>query len=70
MATQPKTLTREMQRIRRETAKTRAEIAKYKEEHPGEPFPFAKLKGFWKGKVHFTDAEIDAAKIRARNLPG
>ena len=60
----------ELEKIRREIAEARARIAKYQEEHPREPFPFAKLKGVWKGRVHFTDAEIESAKIRARDLPG
>jgi hypothetical protein len=58
-----------MQRIRREIAAARTGIAKYKKEHPGEPFPFMKYAGFLKGKVHFTEEEIEAAKIKPRELP-
>ncbi len=69
MTTESKKLTPEMQKIRREIAATRARIAKYKKEHPGEPFPFAKAFGIWKGKVHFTDEDIEAAKVRPRDFP-
>ena len=69
MTTESRPLTPEMQRIRREIAAARAGIAKYKKEHPGEPFPFMKYAGFLKGKVHFTDEEIEAAKIKPRDLP-
>jgi len=69
MTTESRPLTPEMQRIRREIATARARIAKYKKEHPGEPFPFMKYAGFLKGKVHFTDEEIEAAKIRPRDIP-
>jgi len=54
----------ELENIRRQIADTRARIAKYQREHPGGPFPFAKMRGAWRGKVHFTDADIEAAKIR------
>ena len=69
MTTESKALTPEMQKLRREIAAARAGIAKYKKEHPGEPFPFMKYAGFLKGKVHFTDEEIEAAKIKPRDLP-
>jgi len=69
MTTESKPLTPEMQRIRREIAAARAGIAKYKKEHPGEPFPFMKMRGILKGKAHFTDEEIEAAKIRPRDFP-
>jgi hypothetical protein len=36
--------------------------------HPGEPFPFMKVAGILKGKVHFTDEEIEAAKIKYRDF--
>jgi len=68
MTTESKKLTPERQRIRREIAAARARAAKYEKEHPGEPFPFMKYAGFLKGKVHFTDEEIDAAKIKARDF--
>jgi len=68
MTTETKSSQSEMEKIRREIAEVRARIAEYQREHLGEPFPFAKAKGVWKGKVHFTDAEIEAAKIRARDL--
>ncbi len=69
MTTESKKLTPEMQRIRREIAAARVRIAKYQEQHPGEPFPFTKMRGILKGKVHFTDEEIEAAKIRPRDFP-
>jgi hypothetical protein len=69
MTTESKKLTPEMQRIRRVIAEARRRIAKYQREHPGEPFPFMKMAGILKGKVHFTDEEIEAAKIRYRDLP-
>ena len=49
-------------------ADARARAAQYRKEHPGEPFPFMKYAGFLKGKVHFTDEEIEAAKIKARDI--
>jgi hypothetical protein len=69
MTTETKVSKRGIEKIRREIAAGRAAIERYEKEHPGEPFPFAKAKGVWKGKVHFTDADITAAKIRARDLP-
>jgi hypothetical protein len=69
MALETKSTEEQMEKIRREIAEVRARIAEYQREHPGEPFPFAKAKGIWKGKVHFTDADIEASKIRARDLP-
>jgi hypothetical protein len=69
MALETKSSEAKMEKIRREIAEVRARIAEYQRDHPGEPFPFAKAKGIWKGKVHFTDADIEAAKIRARNMP-
>jgi len=58
-----------MGELRRQIAEARARVAKWQKEHPGEPFPFTKAKGILKGKVHFTDEEIEAAKIRPRDFP-
>lgn len=69
MALETKSTESEMERIRREIAEVRARIAKYQKEHPGEPFPFMKYAGFLKAKVHFTDEEIESAKIRPRDFP-
>jgi len=69
MALETKSTEDAMEKIRREIAEVRTRIAQYQRDHPGEPFPFAKAKGAWKGKVHFTDADIEAAKIRVRDLP-
>jgi len=69
MTTESKPLTPEMKRIRQQVAAARAGIARYKEAHPGEPFPFVKMRGILKGKVRFTDEEIEAAKIRPRDFP-
>jgi len=69
MTTESNSLTPEMKKIRQQVAAARAGIARYKKEHPGEPFPFMKYAGFLKGKVHFTDEEIEAAKIRPRDRP-
>jgi len=57
-----------LERIRREIAELRARISEYQREHPGEPFPFAKVFGAWKGKVHFTDEDIEAARVRPRDF--
>jgi len=69
MAIETKSTEDAMEKIRREIAEVRARIAKYQREHPGEPFPFAKAYGAWKGKVHFTDEDIEAARVRPRELP-
>jgi hypothetical protein len=69
MALETKSTEDKLEKIRREIAEVRARIAQHQREHPGEPFPFAKAKGIWKGKVHFTDADIEAARIRPRELP-
>lgn len=69
MTTQTKFSQSELDKIRREIAASRARIAKYQREHPSEPFPFAKVYGAWKGKIHFTDEDIEAAKLRVRDLP-
>jgi hypothetical protein len=68
MALETKSTESEMENIRRLVAESRARAAKYRKEHPGEPFPFMKYAGFLKGKVHFTDEDIEAAKIRPRDL--
>ena len=68
MTTESKPLTPEMENLRRQITEARAKAAKYRKEHPGEPFPFMKYAGFLKGKVHFTDEEIEAAKIKPRDL--
>jgi hypothetical protein len=68
MTTESKRLTPEMKELRRQVADARARSKKFREEHPGEPFPFMKYAGFLKGKVHFTDEEIEASKIKARDL--
>ena len=57
-----------MRDLRRQITEARARAAKFRKEHPGEPFPFMKYAGFLKGKVRFTDAEIEAAKIKPRDL--
>ncbi|HEY8767622.1 MAG TPA: hypothetical protein VIP09_10270 [Dehalococcoidia bacterium] len=36
-------------------------------ETPGKKRSFAELRGIWKG-THFTEEEIDAVKIRSRDL--
>lgn len=59
----------ELEEIRKTIAAARARVARYKKDHPGEPFPFTKMRGILKGKVHFTDEEIEAAKIRPRDFP-
>lgn len=59
----------ELEEIRKTVAAARARVARYQKEHPGEPFPFTRMRGILKGKVHFTDEEIEAAKIRPRDFP-
>ena len=56
------------EKIGKQIAATRAKIAEYQRMHAVVPFPFAKVRGAWKGKVHFTDEEIEAAKIRSHGL--
>lgn len=58
----------EKERVRQMIADARARAAQWIKDHPGEPFPFAKIRGIWKG-ANFTDEEIEAAKIRVRDLP-
>jgi hypothetical protein len=69
MALETKSTEEKLERIRREIAEVRSRIAEYQRDHPGEPFPFAKAFGMWKGKVHFTDEDIEAARIRPRDFP-
>ncbi|HEV8574703.1 MAG TPA: hypothetical protein VGR43_08345 [Dehalococcoidia bacterium] len=69
MALETKPGQSQIEKLRRQIADARVWIAQYQKEHPGEPFPFMKAKGILKGKVHFTDEEIEAAKIRPRDLP-
>jgi hypothetical protein len=69
MALETKSTEEYLERIRREIAEVRARIAEYQREHPGEQFPFAKAFGAWKRKVHFSDEEIEAARIRPRGFP-
>jgi hypothetical protein len=68
MTTETKISEEAKQRIRDMIADSRARTAQYIKEHPGEPFPFTKLRGAWKD-ANFTDEEIEAAKIRVRALP-
>jgi len=69
MTTETKPSKAAIERIRQEIAAARAGIQRYKQEQPGEPFPFMKMRGILKGKVHFTDEEIEAAKIRPKDFP-
>lgn len=69
MATETKSTEYDAEWMRRKVAEAREGIKRYKKEHPGEPFPFMKMRGILKGKVHFTDEEIEAAKIRPRDFP-
>jgi hypothetical protein len=69
MALETRSTEEKLDRIRRDIAEVRTRIAEYQKNHPGEPFPFAKAKGMWKGKVHFTDADIETARIKARDFP-
>lgn len=69
MALETKSTEAKLEQIRLEIAEVRARIKKWQKEHPGEPFPFAKAFGAWKGKVHFTDEDIEKARIRPRDFP-
>ena len=69
MALETKSAEEKLERPRREIAEVRARIAKWQSEHPGEPYPFAKSFRAWKGKVHFTDEDIEGARIRPRDFP-
>ncbi len=69
MTTETKISEETKQRIRGMIADSRARTAQWIKDHPGEPFPFTKLAGILKGKVHFTDEEIEAAKIRPKDFP-
>lgn len=53
MALETKSTESEMENIRRLVAELRARAARYRKEHPGEPFPFMKYAGFLKGKNPF-----------------
>lgn len=67
MATQLDLLKVELARIKREIEALETKM-KNLERHQPEEVPFAKMRGVWKG-AGFTDEEIDAVKIRARELP-
>ncbi|HSP54286.1 MAG TPA: hypothetical protein VLS25_01750 [Dehalococcoidia bacterium] len=67
MTTETKISEEAKERIRTMVADSRARTAQWIKDHPGEPFPFTKLAGAWKG-ANFTDEEIEAAKIRSRDL--
>ena len=69
MATEIDLLRAELARIERELEAVRSKIEKLEKEGVEEPRPFARLRGVWKGKVHFTQEEIDAAKIRVKDFP-
>jgi len=69
MTTETKSTRADLKKIRREIAAGRAKIAEYQKMHPGEPFPFAKAFGAWKGKVRFTEEDIEAARSRPRDFP-
>ncbi len=68
MTTESKPLTPGMKKLRKQILDARARAAKWREDHPGEIPPLARARGLWKG-ANFTDEEIEAAKIRVRDLP-
>ena len=67
MATQLDLLKVELARIKRDIEALEAKIKNLERQTPGE-MPFAKMRGVWKG-ANFTEEEIDAVKIRAREFP-
>jgi len=69
MATDMKALKIELARIKRELEALEARIGKIEGQEAGPDMPFAKMRGIWRGKVHFTDEEIEAAKIRVMDFP-
>ena len=69
MATDMKALKIELARIKRELEALEARIGKIEGQEAGQDMPFAKMRGVWKGKVHFTEEEIEAAKIRVKDFP-
>ena len=70
MTTETRSAKADIKKIQREIAAVRARIAHYQKTQPGKPFPFAKLHGIWKGKVRFTEEDIEAAKVSPRDFPG
>jgi hypothetical protein len=68
MATEIEELKAKVERIEGELESVRAKIRRLENKGAKEPPPFTKLYGAWKG-ANFTNEEIEAAKIKARDLP-
>ena len=69
MAIDVKAFKIELARIKREIEALEAKLSEIEAQEPGTELPFAKMRGVWKGKVHFTEEEIEAAKIRVKDFP-
>lgn len=70
MATEIDHLRDQIQRIERELEDTKRRLSRIESAAAngrGER-PFAQLKGILKGKVHFTEQDIEDAKIKARDI--
>lgn len=68
MATEIEELKTKVEHIEGELSAARAKIRRLEKKKSKDPPPFTKLYGAWKG-AGFTDEEIEAAKIKVRDLP-
>lgn len=64
MGSELRTIELELKRIKAEIEALLRRIEAFKKLSPDEPPPFTKMAGILKGKAHFTDEDIEAAKIR------
>ena len=70
MATEIDHLKDQIQRIERELEDTKRRLARIESTaaNTGDERPFTQLKGILKGKAHFTEQDIENAKIKARDI--
>ena len=57
-----------LKRVQSEMALIQARIEQIEQQRHSDVPPFAKLRGSWKG-ADFTEEEIDAALVGAKDLP-
>ena len=68
MSTDVNELKASLKRVQSEMALIQARIEQIEQQRHSDVPPFAKLRGSWKG-ADFTEEEIDAALVGAKDLP-
>lgn len=68
MSTNVNELKADLKRVQSKIALIDAKIGQIEQQRHADVPPFAKLRGSWKG-ANFTEEEIDAALVGAKDLP-